>query len=282
VARRPTVSIVGCGRAGGSIGLALARNGYEVTAVWSRSRAGRQRAQRLLDVPVLAEIAEVAGAADVVLVSVPDDAIHDVADQVGRGIRTGKVAVHTSGGVSIEALAPVRAAGARPASVHPLQTLPDPTRGAEALRGAAVAVTSEPTDRALLFRLARSWGGRPFALADNGKSLYHAAAVMASNYLVTSVWAATRLLEKLAVPGARHLIAPLAQASIDNATTMPAAKAITGPVARGDIGTVQRHIEALCKDDPTDGRIADAYGALARLTAALAGGDVDAFDKATK
>lgn len=274
MARRPTVSIVGCGRAGGSIGLALSRAGYTVSAAWSRTRGGRQRAQRLLDVPVLKEVAEVAGSADVVVIAVPDAAIAEVAAEVAAGVRKGKLAVHTGGGVSVAALDAVREAGARTGSVHPLQTLPDPARGAEALAGAAVAVTSEPRDRALLFRLARAWGGRPFVLSDDKKTFYHAAAVLASNYVVASVWAAIRLLDEIGVPHARQVVAPLARASIDNVTSMPPAKAITGPVARGDAQTVRRHLEALRIDDPTEGKIAEAYRSLARLTAELTGSDL--------
>jgi predicted short-subunit dehydrogenase-like oxidoreductase (DUF2520 family) len=275
------VSIVGCGRAGGSIGLALKRAGYAVTAAWSRTRAGRQRAHRLLDVPVLTDPAAVAAAGDIVFVAVPDDAIAEIAPDLKSGELAGKVIVHTSGGVSIDALAVVRDFGARNGSMHPLQTLPDAVRGAEALSGAAVAVTCDPRDRALLFRLARAWGGRPFPLADKDKTLYHAAAVFASNYVVTSVWASLRILERIGIPNARHLLAPLAQSSVQNVTSTSPDRAITGPVVRGDTEMVRRHVQALAHADPTGGRITDSYRSLARLTAALARADLAAFEKAT-
>jgi predicted short-subunit dehydrogenase-like oxidoreductase (DUF2520 family) len=281
VARRPTVSIVGCGRAGGAIGLALSGAGYPVVAAWSRTRAGRQRAQRLLEVPIFTEPAEVAAAGEIVFVAVPDDAIPEMAETLGSAKLDGKLVLHTSGGVLVEALAPVKRAGARVGSMHLLQTLPDAVRGAETLRGAGVAVTCDPRDRALLFRLARAWGGRPFPLADKDKTLYHAAAVFASNYVVTSVWSSLRILERLGIPNARQLLAPLAQTSIQNVTTMPADRAITGPVVRGDTQTVRRHVDALGHADPTGGRITDAYRSLARLTAALARLDLTAFEKAT-
>jgi predicted short-subunit dehydrogenase-like oxidoreductase (DUF2520 family) len=281
VARRPTVSIVGCGRAGGAIGVALARNDYTITAAWSRSRSGRQRAQRLLGVPVLPDVSEVAAAADIVLVAVPDDAIPEVGAELAAGDLSDRIVAHTSGGVSIDALAAVRDVGARPASVHPLQTLPDATRGADALNGAAVAVTCDPRDRATLFRLARAWGGKPFPVSDEGKTLYHAAPVFASNYVVTSVWAALRLLERLGIPNARQLLAPLIQTSVHNVTSMPPDRAITGPIVRGDTKIVSEHIQALAHADPTGGRITDAYRSMARLTAALARVDMKAFDKAT-
>src|SRR5438132_12066812 len=127
MARRQVVSIVGCGRVGGAIGLALQRAGYTVSAAWSRSRAGRQRAHRILDVPVLADPAEVARAGDVVLLSVPDDAIAEMAAQVAPGVRHGRYVVHTSGSTQLDALAAARDAGARVASAHPPQTIPDAT-----------------------------------------------------------------------------------------------------------------------------------------------------------
>jgi predicted short-subunit dehydrogenase-like oxidoreductase (DUF2520 family) len=280
VAKLPTVSIVGAGRVGGAIGIALARAGYTITAAWSQSRAGRQRAHRLLDVPVL-EPAETAAAGDVVFLSVPDDAIPDMAEQLVPGLRKGQFVVHTSGGTSLEALDLLRDAGVRPGCLHPLQTIADAEQGADALQGAAVAVTSENAERLALMRLARAWGGRPFVLADEAKRIYHAAAVFASNYVVTSIWAATTLFQSLGTRNAGELLGPLVRNSVENVLTRGGPKAITGPVARGDAELVRRHVAALREADPTDHAITDAYRALARLTASLTGGDVEGFEKAT-
>ncbi|MEX0874685.1 MAG: Rossmann-like and DUF2520 domain-containing protein [Actinomycetota bacterium] len=281
MARRPTVSIVGCGRVGGAIGLALRAAGYEITAVWSQSRAGRQRAHRLLDAPVL-EPAAVAAAGDVVFLSVSDDAIADMAKQIAPGVRKGKYVVHTSGGVSVSTLQPALRAGAHVGSIHPLQTIPDAVTGAEALRGAAVAVTCEPKDRQALHRIARAWGGQPFVLSDEDKSIYHAAAIFASNYVVSTLWAATELLRSIGIRTPAPLLEPLVRTSVDNFFATGPAKAITGPVVRGDTGVVRRHIADLKKaDHPTGDRIRSTYRSLARLTAALAGTDPDVIEKAT-
>jgi predicted short-subunit dehydrogenase-like oxidoreductase (DUF2520 family) len=278
MARRQVVSIVGCGRVGGAIGLALQRGGYTVSAAWSRSRTGRQRAHRILDVPVLADPAEVARAGDVVLLSVPDDAIAEMAARVAPGVRAGRYVVHTSGGTQLDSLAAARDAGARVASTHPLQTIPDATNGAEALKGAAVAVTCSPEDRLDLFRLARAWGGRPFLMPDDAKTIYHAAAVFASNFVVGTVWAAVSLLRQAGLRDAQTLLTPLLKATVDNIAARGAEKSMTGPVARGDVGTVRRHIEALSKADPV---ILDAYRALAGLSAHMLGSD-DAFAEALR
>jgi predicted short-subunit dehydrogenase-like oxidoreductase (DUF2520 family) len=280
VAKLPTVSIVGAGRVGGAIGIALARAGYTITAAWSQSRSGRSRAHRLLDVPVL-EPADAAAAGDIVFLSVPDDAIAEMAEQLRPAMRKGQFVVHTSGGTSIDVLEPLRENGVRAGCLHPLQTIADAERGVEALQGAAVAVTSESADRPPLMRLARAWGGRPFVLADEAKPIYHSAAVFASNYVVTSIWAATTLFQSIGIRNAGDLLGPLVRNSVENVLTRGGPKAITGPVARGDADLVANHIAALREADPTDHAITDAYRALACLTASLAGGDVERFEKAT-
>jgi predicted short-subunit dehydrogenase-like oxidoreductase (DUF2520 family) len=183
--------------------------------------------------------------------------------------------VHTSGGVSIEALAPVRKAGGRIGSVHPLQTLPNAQTGAEALRGAAVAVTCSPENRNVLFRLARAWGGRPFLLPDEAKPVYHAAAVFASNYIVTSVWAAMELMRSVGVRDARPALAPLIESTVRNTIERGPNRAITGPVARGDTQAVRRHVQALREADRSSGHLPEAYRAMARLTAHLIDSSMD-------
>ncbi|MEX2394653.1 MAG: DUF2520 domain-containing protein [Actinomycetota bacterium] len=266
MARKPTVSIVGAGRVGGAIGVALSKAGYEVTAAWSRSRAGRQRVHRFLDVPVL-DPAECAAAAEVTFVAVPDDAIAEIAEQLAPGIHERSFVVHTSGGTSITALDAAKRAGARTGSLHPLQTIPDPARGVEALEGAAVAVTAhEPADVNALMRLARAWGGKPFILDDESKGVYHAAAVFASNYVTSSLWAASTLLTRAGIRNPGPLLGPLVRASIENVLAHGGRKAITGPVARGDKETVKRHIAALKEIDPA---ITNGYKAFAEMTEQL-------------
>lgn len=229
---RPPISIVGLGRVGGSIAAALKREGYTITA-----------------------------SGDVTIVAVPDEAIPSVASQIASSC-AGRLVVHTSGGTSVQALAPVRDAGGRIGSMHPLQTIPRPDP--DALRGAAVAITCDDADRPLLEQIARDWGGRPFALADEAKPRYHAAAVFASNYVVTCIWAACALLESAGVRDGASLLAPLAETSWRNAVALGPAAALTGPVVRGDMDTVRRHEQAL-----GDGPMREAYSAMAALIGSL-------------
>lgn len=278
MARRPRIAIVGCGRAGGSIGLALQRAGYEISGVWSASRAGRQRAAALLDAPVFPEPSDAARTAGMVIVAVPDDHITEIAEAVAPGVRGGVRVAHTSGATSVEALAPVRELGGRIGSLHPLQTLPDPRRGAEALQGAAVAVTCDPGDHAYLSRIASGWGGRPFRLPDEAKVLYHAAAVFASNSVAACLWAAGELLREAGVRGGPALLRPLVEATVDNVSASGPRRALTGPVVRGDLDALRRHVEAL--DERSDDVVCDAYRALAKLTAAAVQRDLAAIEEA--
>jgi predicted short-subunit dehydrogenase-like oxidoreductase (DUF2520 family) len=258
------VSIIGCGRAGGSLGLALRRAGWPLAAVWSRSAPGRRRAAGLLDAPVPGSACDAAAAGDVVVVAVPDDAIEPLAGEIAAAC-PGKLVAHTSGSVSVSALDAARSAGARVASLHPLQTLPDPERGSRALRGAGIALTCDPADRPLLARIARAVGGKPFDLPDEAKPAYHAAAVFASNYVISAAWAGARVMEQAGIAHAAALLAPLTRASVENLIAVGAGNAITGPVSRGDWGAVRAHLAAL------DGPERDAYAAMAALTASLVG-----------
>src|SRR5688500_17325901 len=227
-----TVSLIGCGRAGGAVALALHRAGWPLLGVWSRTSASARRLSRLTGAP------GPRGPGGIVLVAVPDDAISSVAESL-EGLDNTLV-VHLSGSTSVDALRPLP----RRASLHPLQTLPDAVRGADALPGAAVAVTARTdADRRILRALARAWGGRPFDLPDADKPRYHAAAVFASNYLVASLYAAERLLDGVALP--KGALLPLAQASVANASSRGARSAITGPAARGDVRTMRRHLRAI-------------------------------------
>jgi predicted short-subunit dehydrogenase-like oxidoreductase (DUF2520 family) len=259
------VSVVGAGRVGSAIGVALSRAGYPITAAWSRSRAGRQRVHRLLDVPVL-DPAECVAAADITFVTVPDDAIIDIVELLAPAVRLNSYVIHTSGGTSISSLDAAKRAGAKTGCLHPLQTIPDATRGAEALEGASVAVTTDAENTNALMRIARAWGGKPFLLDDENKRVYHAAAVFASNYAVSTIWAATTLLSRAGIKNAGQLLGPLVRASVDNALNNGGRKAITGPVVRGDTKTVKQHITALKELDPA---IANGYRAFAEMTEAL-------------
>jgi predicted short-subunit dehydrogenase-like oxidoreductase (DUF2520 family) len=189
----------------------------------------------------------------VVLLSVPDDRIRETCQTLARrgALSEDSSAVHLSGANPLEDLASAEEAGALVLSVHPLQTAPDVDTAIERFPGSGFAITARSEQGfALGEDLARSAGGRPFRLLDEHKPLYHAAAIFCSNYLTVSTGIAERLFAAAGIPEARSLFAPLAEASVDAALLRGAGEALTGPVVRGDAGTVRRNLEALKERAP--------------------------------
>lgn len=264
--RSTTVAIVGAGRVGTALGVLLARAGRRVLAA-SGGEASRERVARHLPKTGFVDHVTAAAAAEVIILGVPDDAIAPLAADLARSeaLRPGHWVIHLSGSVSLEALDPARAAGARPLSMHPLQTFPDVEKAVRRLPGSAVAVTADDEDGyAVGASLAREIGGRPFRLSDDRKPLYHAAAVFCSSYLAVVEALAERLFAAAGLEDPRAAMAPLAEATLANAIGLGAAEAVTGPAARGDAGTVRRNLDALSAEAPD---VIPSYVALA--TAAL-------------
>jgi predicted short-subunit dehydrogenase-like oxidoreductase (DUF2520 family) len=194
----------------------------------------------------------VVGSAELVLLCVPDAAISEVA----RHVEVGPWVAHVSGATPLAALDP----HVRRFSVHPLQTF-SRERGPEQLDGAFAAVTAETDDaHELGFELARLLGLRPFDLSDDERVLYHAGAVVASNYLVTLFRAAAALLDEAGVPA--EALEPLMRRTVENGFEL------TGPIARGDWETVQAHLAAIRERAPG---LEPLYAVLADATAAVAG-----------
>lgn len=250
--RRPTIrdvdlAIVGAGKVGTALAVLLSRAGHRVIGASGRDPS-RDRVRRFLPGVPFVPPAEATADSDVVIFGVPDDRIAGVcADLAARGaFRRGHTVVHLSGSVSLEALAAAVAGGARALSIHPLQTFPDVETAIERLPGSPVAVTAgDRKTVALGERLAADAGGRPFRLADANKPLYHAAAVFCSNYLVAVEGLADRLFRQAGIDDPVSVFAPLAESTLQNVLAMGPAEALTGPVARGDAGTIRQNLEAL-------------------------------------
>jgi predicted short-subunit dehydrogenase-like oxidoreductase (DUF2520 family) len=266
------VAIIGAGRAGTAFGILLERAGSRVVAA-SGGLSTQARVQQYLTrasfVPA-ASAHEAARAAEVVVLSVPDDQIASVCGEVAarQGFRRGQRVLHLSGALGLSALEQADAAGAEVMSLHPLQAFPDVETGVARLPGSGIAVTAR-TEAALAFGewLARQVGGRPFRLADEVKPLYHSAAVFCSNYLVVVEGVAERLFRRAGLDSPLTLFAPLARAALDAALGAGPLQALTGPAVRGDAGTIARNLAALRAHAPD---ALEAYVALGRAAVALA------------
>jgi predicted short-subunit dehydrogenase-like oxidoreductase (DUF2520 family) len=258
------ISVVGAGRVGTALAVLWQRAGHRIVAVAGGAATPGRAAAHLPGVPVLDD-ASAARDAEVVLIATPDDAIAAACAQVAPALRPGAAVIHASGATGLDAL---EAAGRRTLSLHPLQTCPTVEAAVERIPGAAFAVTAlDEEGYALGERLALDAGGRPFRLADEAKPLYHAAAVFASNYLVTVTALAEELERSAGVPDPLDALAPLQAATLANVERVGPAEALTGPAVRGDAATVRKNLEALAAHAP---EAVGPYVVLADLALALA------------
>ncbi|GAC1443508.1 MAG: hypothetical protein NVSMB55_17220 [Mycobacteriales bacterium] len=269
---RLSVGVVGAGRVGAVLGAALARAGHRVIAVSAVSDASVRRAAALLsDVPLLAPD-EVPRHADLVLLTVPDDALGDlVAGLAATGaIRAGQLLAHTSGLHGLSVLAPATRCGALPLALHPVLPFTGTEVDLARLSGAFFGVTSPEPLRPIAESLVVEMGSEPVWLPDEQRPLWHAALAHGSNHLVTLVASAADLLRQAGVEEPGRVLAPLLGAALDGSLRAGDA-VLTGPVARGDAGTVRAHVDVLAAVAP---EVLPAYVAMARLTAdrALAAG----------
>ncbi len=256
--------LVGPGRAGLALSLRLVEAGNTITGVLARDDAAADAAANRLDSRRLTW-GSVLPAADLMLIAVRDDSIADVATRLASVVSRVDGVVHLSGSVSIEALRALD--GPMLGSFHPLQTLPTPEAGAARLEGAWVGVTANQdylADR--LFALARSIGMHPFELDDEAKPLYHAAAAAAANYPLAALAISQQLFEAAGVPF--EAAEPLVSAVVSNAFSMGPSAALTGPIARGDVGTVRAQIAAIEREAP---ELVTPFKELGRATAQGAG-----------
>ena len=242
---------MGAGRVAGALAVAFVRAGWRVTAVASRDEARRGRFAGLVPgARAFAEPQAVLDDADLVFLTVPDDAIAGVAASLH--LYSGQALVHTSGALSAAVLAPAMAAGTSAGGFHPLVAFADHDQALADLSGATVAVEGDDTLLPLLGELAESIGARPVTLPEGGKTAYHAAAMMAAGGLVglldaiAAVARAAGLDERTAV----SVYAPLARQALANAERMGIDGSLTGPLLRGDIGTLRGHLEALAEHAP--------------------------------
>ncbi|MCX8033093.1 MAG: DUF2520 domain-containing protein [Thermoleophilia bacterium] len=252
--------VIGAGRLGASLALALTAKGSTLVGFTTRSSGGLERARALLGDKSCATIAQLAACSpDLYILAVPDEALPEatdklalaLAEQPARRERTVFV-LHTSGATSVTILEPCQRMGATPLAFHPLQTFSDPSTGAGRFAGIAIAVTPLSGDHnspaaQFGFALARLLEATPFFLPDDRRVLYHAAATLASNYLVALEHQARRLFVLSGFPeeSALDMFLPLVKATLDNIERQGTVRALTGPLSRGDKETVLRHLETL-------------------------------------
>jgi predicted short-subunit dehydrogenase-like oxidoreductase (DUF2520 family) len=245
------------------LALAATRAGHEITGVLSRSGNTAYGPSLAWDHPL--------PSADLLLIAVRDDAIVEVAGRLAPIIGSVPVAAHLSGFTPVTALSALSAAGVAVGGFHPLQTLPDPERGAAGLDGACVGIGGDETARITLTRLAESLGMTPFALPDSARPGYHAGAAAASNFVITALETAGDLMTAAGIEPS--VLRPLVHQAVANVYEAEGRSAHTGPIARGDTSTVVGQLEAARR---VSEEVGDQYRLMAEATAIRAGRREDA------
>jgi predicted short-subunit dehydrogenase-like oxidoreductase (DUF2520 family) len=278
---RLNVGVVGAGRVGTALAVALSRAGHRVTGASGVSDASRRRIERFLPGALVLQPADVIAEADLALLTVPDDALGGLVTGLAAtgAALAGRLLAHTSGRHGLAVLEPAVALGALPLALHPVMTFTGRPDDVDRLAGISFGVTAPDPLRTAAEALVMEMGGEPVFIAEQDRPLYHAALAGSANHLVTLVVEAADLLARAGVARPARMLGPLLSAALDNALRLGDA-GLTGPVARGDAQTVASHLEALRSAAP---EALPAYLALARLTAtrALAAGTLTAPDGQT-
>lgn len=243
------VAIAGAGRVAQAMGRLLRERGEVVAAVASRSLIRAEAAAAFIGGAEPVAYSALPAHAGQILIAVPDDALPEVAGILARSGMCRGVALHTCGTRGPEALAPLAAQGVSCGTLHPLQTVSSPQQGLSALPGAAFAIDGDAAAIAWAEHIAALLGGEPLRVAPHLRPFYHAAAVMASNYAVALLDAAVILMNRAGIQEdtARRALGPLVRESIRNTLALGPVAALTGPIERGDAGTVNAHLEALAE-----------------------------------
>jgi len=259
------IGVVGAGRVGAVLGAALRAAGHDIVAVAGESDASRTRIETLLPGVPVSKPSVVARAADILLLTVPDDVLSNVAAMLSasKAIHADQLVVHTSGRHGTDVLGPAAQRGARVAAMHPAMTFTGTDVDLRRVPATAFGCTGGEDVRESVEALVTDVGGRPVWVDEDQRVLYHAALAHGANHLVTLVNQATDLLRTTGVTDPAAIVRPLLQAALDNALSYGDA-ALTGPIVRGDVQTVRDHLQTLAD---TSLEALDSYVAMGRATA---------------
>jgi predicted short-subunit dehydrogenase-like oxidoreductase (DUF2520 family) len=245
---RLPIAIAGTGRVAQALGRLLAERGEPVAAVAGRDPERTRAAAEFIGNKVKpVTFGTLPGRTGRVLIAVSDSSIPEVAGLIAdSGMKQG-VALHTCGAMGPEALAPLAAVGVSCGALHPLQTFANPEQGLSALTGCTFGIDGDAAALKWAVEIAHLLDATTLRVPPAGRLLYHAAAVMASNYVVALVDAAAMLMDAAGFEPDRALraLGPLVEASVSNALRLGTVEALTGPVDRGDVVTVSGHLSAL-------------------------------------
>ncbi len=248
------IAIVGAGNVGTALAVLLQNAGHKITGIASRSEKSALLAAERAGVPHDTDPARFTKEADVVFLTTPDRAIASVCDQIAYagGFSPETVVAHTSGAHSSDILRSAALAGARPVSFHPLQTFANADAGIRNLAGSFITIEGHPEALPVARQLVADLNCRLLEIPTGGKPLYHAAACIVCNYFTTLLDYGLKVMESAGVAreDALPALAPLIEGTFKNIMRVGPIQALTGPISRGDAGTVETHLEAMTKIMP--------------------------------
>lgn len=253
--RKDRFVIIGAGRVGTAVGHLLLESGEEILAVASRSEESLEQAEKFVEGPLLtADVVRAGKKGNAVIITTPDDLIADTCLSLvsGGGVKKRDFIVHMSGALGLDVLQPAEDLGARTVSIHPLQTFADVKGAVKKIPGSVFAVTArDESAQEWAESLVRKMEGEPVLLAEKDKILYHTGAVVACNLLVALEHAAELLYQDIGMRRDQALKAlmPLIEGTVENLKKHGTEKALTGPVSRGDIGVIRRHLDSMEREE---------------------------------
>jgi predicted short-subunit dehydrogenase-like oxidoreductase (DUF2520 family) len=258
------VGVVGAGRVGAVLGAALRAAGHDVVAAAGESDASRRRMAELLPGAPRRKPTAVARACDLLILAVPDDMLGNVVTMLADSgaLHPGQHVVHTSGRHGLAVLEPARQVGAAVAAMHPAMTFTGTSVDLDRLPGTVFGLTADAAERPFVEALVADLGGTPMWVPEEMRTLYHAGLAHGANHLVTLVTEAMEILSAAGAADPAGTLRPLLTAALDNALEQGDA-ALTGPIVRGDLGTVRAHLEDITANAP---QTLASYVALARAT----------------
>ncbi|MDN6329131.1 MAG: Rossmann-like and DUF2520 domain-containing protein [Brachybacterium sp.] len=263
------IGVIGAGRVGAVLGAALRAQGHAVTGAYAVSDGSRERAAELLPGVPLLDVPAIVERSEMLLLSIPDDQLAPLAAGIAAtGMAPGgQLVVHTSGRYGTEVLAPLARAGSATLALHPAMTFTGTRADLARLIGCPMGITAAPDLLPIAAALAVELGGESVVIAEGDRPLYHAGLAHAANHLVVLVDQAREALFRLGIEDPGAYLRPLLEAALDE-SLRHGAKALTGPVVRGDAGTVGAHLDALADLDATGtpgerGDVSATYRALA-------------------
>lgn len=265
------IGFIGAGKVGKSFGKYLIKNGIQVKGYYSRSLSSAKEAASFTNAKAYEEVKQLVEECDLLFITTPDDAIEEVCNDISKeiGFRKGQIVVHMSGAASSEILKSSKEYGCFTYSVHPLQAFADISKGVDDLNRTPFGIEGDEEKLPVIKKLIEDCGNEYFIISKENKVLYHAAACIVSNYLVTVMDAGVSLMKAVGIDEKKGFEAlyPLIAGSLENVRKLGTAKALTGPIARGDLKTIKQHMDELENKLP---ELLEFYSILGKETLELA------------